>query len=150
MSFNDGVKTTPIAYFGVLSVLVTIIIVMMLQVVYLGQRDKIVGLEGRVTKPAVELSDLTSQQLTALTKREMVDRDRRIVTIGITRAMELVVSELNQGRSPGAVIGPSRFAVDGSGVGVKSPDDGSPGETAFSDGDTPAEQPEEGSNDEPN
>jgi hypothetical protein len=150
MSFNDGVKTTPIAYFGVLSVLVTIIIVMMLQVVYLGQRDKIVGLEGRVTKPAVELSDLTSRQLTALTKREMVDRDRRIVTIGITRAMELVVSELNQGRSPGEVIGPSRFAGSSEGAQVPDPNEGPPDDPVDPDADAPAEASQEGSNEEPN
>jgi hypothetical protein len=38
----------------------------------------------------------------------MVDKEKAIVTVGISRAMELVVTELAEGKSCRDVIGPSR------------------------------------------
>lgn len=144
MGFNDGVKSTPIAYIGILSVLVTLIIVMMLQVAYLGHRDQLVGLEGLVTKPAVELSELTVKQQTALTKRALVDREHRIVTIGINRAMDLVVSELNQGKLPTEVIGVNRPAGGSSGGEAPAADAAAEPSTSDSAGDDPSPERGEG------
>ncbi len=107
MAFHDGVKTAPIAYIGLVSVIVTFILVLLLQVVYFGQQaDRRAGELATQQIPA-ELADLTSRQLTRLTRREVVDRERGVVTIGITRAMELVVKELATGRSPAEVMGPA-------------------------------------------
>ena len=81
MAFNDGVKTAPIAYIGLVSVIVTFIIVMLLQVLYFRRA----GRHGwrrirRRSAPPAELADLTARQLTQLTRREVVDRDRGVVT----------------------------------------------------------------------
>jgi len=106
MAFNDGVKAAPIAYIGAVSVIVTFIIVLLLQVVYFGQQEGRLAADQAAQRPPAELADLTARQLTQLTKREVVDRERGVVTIGISRAMELVVKELAAGKKPAEVLGP--------------------------------------------
>jgi hypothetical protein len=106
MAFNDGVKAAPIAYIGVVSVIVTFLAVLLLQVVYFGQQEARLTADQAAQHAPEELADLTTRQLTQLTKREVVDRDRGVVTIGITRAMELVVKELASGKNPAEVAGP--------------------------------------------
>jgi hypothetical protein len=111
MAFNDGVKAAPIAYIGLVSVIVTFIVVLMLQVLYFGQEESRLAADQAVQHPPAELSDLTARQLTQLTTREVVDRQRGIVTIGISRAMELVVKELASGKNPAEVVGPPPAAA---------------------------------------
>ena len=106
MAFNDGVKAAPIAYIGLVSVIVTFIIVLLLQVVFFGEQQDMLAVDQATQGPPAELADLTAKQLTQLTKREMVDRERGVVTIGISRAMELVVKELAAGKTPAEVMGP--------------------------------------------
>ena len=118
MAFSDGVKSTPIAYIGLLSVIVTVVAVMSLQVAYFRQRNEMNAAERSDVRPPAELSTLTSSQRGALTRRTIVDREKKIVTVGISRAMELVVKELADGRTPRNVIGPSRFPSRSPGEGV--------------------------------
>lgn len=111
MAFNDGVKAAPIAYIGLVSVIVTFIIVLLLQVVYFGQQEDRLAADQATQRVPAELSDLTARQLTQLTKCEVVDRQRGVVTIGISRAMELVVRELSAGKNPAEVVGPPPAAA---------------------------------------
>jgi hypothetical protein len=114
MAFHDGIKSTPIAYIGAVSVILTFVLVLLLQVLFLGQQGSMIRSDqARQGRPA-ELADLTARQLTQLTRREMVDRERGLVTIGITRAMELVAQELAAGRLPAEVMGPAPVASSGS------------------------------------
>lgn len=107
MAFDDGVKTGPIAYIGLVSVIVTFILVLLLQVLYFGQTEERQAAALAAQDRPAELSDLTATQLTTLTRRDVVDRDRGIVTIGISQAMELVVKELAAGKTPAEVMGPA-------------------------------------------
>ena len=123
MAYNDGVKSAPIAYIGLVSVIVTFIIVMLLQVLFFGEQDEIVAADQASQGAPAALADLTARQLTVLTRRELVDRDRGVVSIGISRAMELVVKELAEGKTPAAVVGaaaagsqPAAAAAAGSAV----------------------------------
>ncbi|MHB0957087.1 MAG: hypothetical protein ACYC0X_14205 [Pirellulaceae bacterium] len=106
MAYNDGVKSAPIAYIGLVSVIVTIILMLLLQVMFLGEQDEMVAADQAIQGTPAALADLTSKQLTVLTRRELVDRDRGVVSIGISRAMELVVEELAAGKPPAEVAGP--------------------------------------------
>lgn len=106
MAYDDGVKSAPIAYIGLVSVIVTFIVVMMLQVLFFGEQDEMVAADQASQGAPAALADLTSRQLTVLTRRELVDRDRGVVSVGISRAMELVVKELAEGKTPAAVVGP--------------------------------------------
>jgi hypothetical protein len=106
MAYDDGVKTAPIAYIGLLSVLVTFIIVMLLQVMYFGEEEGMRAADRAVEGPPAELADLTSRQTAHLMRKEVVDRQRGVVAIGISRAMELVVKELAAGKAPAEVAGP--------------------------------------------
>ena len=115
MAFNDGVKAAPIAYIGLVSVIVTFIIVLLLQVVFFGEQEDMLAVDQATQGPPAELADLTAKQLTQLTKREMVDRARGVVTIGISRAMELVVKELAAGKTPAEVRGPQLPAASPAG-----------------------------------
>jgi hypothetical protein len=126
MAHYEDVKTIPIAYIGLISVLVTIVIVMFLQVMFYHHRDNLTANRPGDGSP-VELADVIAKQQTMLTRREMVDKERGIVTVGVSRAMELVFTELASGKSPKDVIGPmgepsgktesggSTTAVDGGG-----------------------------------
>jgi hypothetical protein len=106
MAYDDGVKTAPIAYIGLMSVLVTFIIVMLLQVVYFGEQEDMAALDPSANAPPVELTDVTSRQLRQLKRREIIDSQRGVVAIGIKRAMEVVVKELAAGKQPAEVAGP--------------------------------------------
>ncbi len=107
MAFNDGVKVAPVAYIGLVSVIVTLVAVMALQVLYFQQRNEITAAELAAAGSPPELAELTAKQLTALTQRGYVDRQRGIVAIGINRAMELVLTDLAHGKTPEEVIGPA-------------------------------------------
>ncbi|MHB8974184.1 MAG: hypothetical protein ACYC3X_28330 [Pirellulaceae bacterium] len=106
MAFNDGVKSAPIAYIGLVSVIVTLIVVLLLQVVFFSERDAMLAADQASQGPPTALANLTAKQLTVLTRRELVDRERGVVRIGISRAMELVVKELSEGKLPAEVAGP--------------------------------------------
>ena len=121
MAYNDGVKATPIAYIGVMSVLVTIIIVMALQILFFNERAEIRTADEATQGPPAELADLTAKQLTALTRREVVDHEKGIVTIGISRAMDLVVADLAAGKEPTAVIGPNLVSSNPGADGTLAP-----------------------------
>jgi hypothetical protein len=84
---------------------------MLLQVLFFGERDTMLAADQASQGPPAALADLTAKQLTVLTRRELVDRDRGVVRIGISRAMELVVKELSEGKTPGDVAGPLLPAV---------------------------------------
>lgn len=103
MAFQDGVKSAPIAYIGVVSVIVIFVAVLLLQVMFLDQQQALS--QPAAGRPA-ELANLIAQQQTQLTRRALVDPQRGIVTIGINRAMELVTAELASGRLPAEVMGP--------------------------------------------
>jgi hypothetical protein len=79
---------------------------MLLQVLFFGEQDDMVAADQAAQGAPAALADLTAKQLTVLTRRELVDRDRGVVSIGISRAMELVVKELAEGTAPAAVVGP--------------------------------------------
>ena len=70
MAFNDGVKSAPIAYIGLVSVIVTFIVVMVLQVMFFGEQDEMVAADQASQGPPAALADLTAKQLTVLTRRE--------------------------------------------------------------------------------
>ena len=106
MAYYDDVKTTKIAYIGFISVISTVIIVMLLQVLYFQTRLDQAAVEGSTAGPPTELANLTATQQTALTRVEVVDREKGIVTVGIKRAMDLVITELDAGNKPNDVVGP--------------------------------------------
>lgn len=106
MAFNDGVRVGPVAYIGLVSVIITFIIVLMLQVLYFGREGGMTAAGQAASGPAEELSVLTTRQRAQLAERAVVDRERGVVSIGISRAMELVVQELAGGRAPADVMGP--------------------------------------------
>lgn len=107
MAHYEDVKSVPIAYIGLVSVLATIVIVMALQAMYYHHRESLTAADQSVGSPA-ELADSIAKQQTMLTRREMVDKEKGIVTVGISRAMELVVTDLASDKSPEDVIGPNR------------------------------------------
>jgi hypothetical protein len=106
MAYYDDVKTTKIAYIGFISVISTVIIVMLLQVLYFQTRLDQAAVEESTAGPPMELANLTATQQTALTRVEVVDREKGIVTVGIKRAMDLVITELDAGSQPNDVVGP--------------------------------------------
>ena len=102
MAFNDGIKVGPIAYIGLVSVLVTFVLVLLLQVVYYQQDKQTREAYLSEAGPPEELTELTAKQQTALMKRGEV---------GIVRAKELVITDLAAGKLPSEVIGPKRSAA---------------------------------------
>ncbi len=106
MASYDDVKTTNIAYIGFMSVIVTVIIILLLQVLYFQTRLNQAAAEEATAGPPTELANLTATQQTALTRVEVVDREKGVVTVGIQRAMDLVISELDEGKRPQEVVGP--------------------------------------------
>jgi hypothetical protein len=106
MAYYDDVKTTKIAYIGFISVITTVIIVMLLQVLYFQTRLDQASVEETTAGPPTELANLTATQQTTLTRVEVVDREKGIVTVGIKRAMDLVITDLDAGRQPNDVVGP--------------------------------------------
>ena len=108
MAFNDGVKVGPVAYIGLVSVIVTFVLVLLLQVLYYQLNKSLAEAEFAEMGPPLELTELTATQQTALTQRGYLDRERGIVAIGIQRAKELVVTELASGKAPNEVVGPAR------------------------------------------
>lgn len=107
MAYDDGVKSAPIAYIGLISVLVLVITVLLLQVVFFGETESMVATDKAQQGQPAELADLTAKQLTTLTAQDVVDRERGVVRIGISRAMELVTAELAAGKAPSEVQGPA-------------------------------------------
>jgi Flp pilus assembly protein TadG len=107
MAYDDGVKTAPIAFIGLMSVLVLVIIVLLLQVFFFGETESMLAADKAQQGRPAELADLTAKQQTTLTAQDVVDRDRGVVRIGISRAMELVTTELAAGKTPAEVQGPA-------------------------------------------
>lgn len=107
MAYDDGVKSAPIAYIGLISVLALIITVLLLQVVFFGETESMLAADKAKQGQPAELADLTAKQLTTLTAQDVVDRERGVVRIGISRAMELVAGELAAGKTPAEVQGPA-------------------------------------------
>ena len=110
MAYYEDVKTSTIAYVGLVSALAVFIIVLVVQVLYYRYRNQQAVPDGYSVSTPAELTDLIGRQQTQLTVPRVVDKGKSIVTISISRAMELVVSELASGKSPHDVIGPSRAA----------------------------------------
>jgi hypothetical protein len=106
MAYYDDVKTTKIAYIGFMSVMGVLLIIMLLQVLYFQTREDQTAAEQANAGPPTELADLTARQQTTLTQVEVVDREKGIVTVGIRRAMDLVLTELDSGKAPNEVVGP--------------------------------------------
>lgn len=106
MAYNDGIKTGPIAFVGLMSVLLLFIGVLFLQVVFFGETESMLAADQAQQGQPSELADLRAKQLTRLTTQEVVDRDRGVARIGISRAMELVTAELAGGKKPSEVQGP--------------------------------------------
>ena len=107
MSYEDNVRTSVIAYLGVVCALGTLAIVMLLQVLFYDRYNALQQQELASAGPPTELAQLTAQQQTVLTQRKWVDRNTGKVTIGISTAMDLVLAELTEGKSPQAVVGPA-------------------------------------------
>ncbi len=107
-AFDDGIKIGRVAYIGLVSVLVTYVLVLFLQVLYFSYMNSLNATQLANEGPPAELTDLRSKQQNALTQRGYVDRQRGVVSVGVTRAKELVVKELAGGKPPREVIGPPR------------------------------------------
>jgi len=105
VAYYEDVKTSTIAYVGLVSVLTTFVLVLLLEVLYYRYRTAQTETLGGGAPPAA-LTDLVSQQQTTLTVPRIVDSQRGVVTIPVSRAMDLVVAELADGKSPAEVIGP--------------------------------------------
>ena len=69
MAYDDGVKSAPIAYIGLISVLVLIISVLLLQVVFFGETESMLATDQAQQGQPAELADLTAKQLTTLTPK---------------------------------------------------------------------------------
>lgn len=108
MAFNDGVKVGPVAYIGMMSVLITFVLVLMLQVLYFRWQKSNNEAMLANSPPPSELTSAIAKQQNALTQRGYVDQQRGIVSVGITRAKELVLKELAAGKTPQEVRGPKR------------------------------------------
>ncbi len=107
MAFNDGIKVGPIAYIGLVSVIVTFAFVLALQVIYYQQTKQIRETDLAAEVPPAELTELTASQQTALMQPGYVDREQGLVSVGIERAKDLVLGELAQGKTPSEVNGPT-------------------------------------------
>ena len=110
MAYDDGIKVGPIAYIGLVSVILTFVLVLALQVLYYQQRNRMSDGAMAASGRPHELVELTSEQQLALTQQGYVDREQGVVAIGVERAKELVVRELAQGMTPADVNGPRRAA----------------------------------------
>jgi len=110
MAYREDINTGAIAYIGLVSTLAVLVIVLFLRVMYYSHKQELVARYSSGSQPsllAIERSNVLADQQAKLTVPRLVDKERGIVTIPIDRAMELVVAELNAGKSPSEVIGPS-------------------------------------------
>jgi hypothetical protein len=107
MAYDDGVKSAPIAFIGLMSVLGLVITVLLLQVFFFGETESMLAADKAQQGIPAELADLTAKQQTTLTAQDLVDRERGVVRIGISRAMEVVAAELTAGKAPAEVQGPA-------------------------------------------
>ncbi len=107
MAYNDGVRIGPVAYIGLVSALVLVVLVLALQVLYYQQNNEKTAESLANAGPPPERADLAAKQATALTQRGYVDRQRGIVAVGIQRGMDLVLKDLADGKSPEQARGPA-------------------------------------------
>jgi hypothetical protein len=73
-----------------------------------------------------------------LTRVEVVDREKGIVTVGIRRAMDLVLTELDSGKVPNEVVGPLGPPIPTAGEGPAGETAGATQETTAPENQDPA------------
>ena len=98
----DDVNTPAIFAIGFLAVVVLIAFVLFLQVLYYRSAAQLHE-EKEVDQPFVELVDLESQQEGKLASYAW-DAKKKVATIPIDRAMELVLAELTRAMPPGKKV----------------------------------------------
>lgn len=91
-----GIQLGKVVFAGLLGVILTIDVVVGLQALYYWQLSSVETSEELYQRPPKLAALLTAQQ-TRLTDYRMVDAKKGIVSVPISRAMELVVAELSLG-----------------------------------------------------
>ena len=97
MAEYDDVNTPMIAVVGVIATILVIAIVVLLVVVfYRVEADQRYAKD--ISRPEIEISELTAKQQGNLASYGWVKQERGIVSIPINRAMKLVVAEISRDR----------------------------------------------------
>ncbi len=97
-----GIQIGKLFFVGLLSVILMLDIVMGLEALYYWQRDRGETADD-LNRVSPKLEKLLAAQQTRLSDYRMVDAKKKIVSITIGRAMELVVAELSRRGSAAAV-----------------------------------------------
>lgn len=92
-SYND-LNTSKIALVGFVGALVTFVVIIAVQVLYLSAA-KDLRQERVIEAPTTDSDSIVYEQLVKLTRYAWIDQPNKKVVIPIERAMELVVSELS-------------------------------------------------------
>lgn len=97
MADRDDVNTPVIAVVGFLGAIAIFAIIVLLIVVYYHAENR-QRMEKDVAVAPAEIRRLVAQQEGQLADYKLLDPDKNVVAIPITRAMELTVKELNASR----------------------------------------------------
>ncbi|MBN2295846.1 MAG: hypothetical protein JXM70_25675 [Pirellulales bacterium] len=101
-----GINTGKVLFIGLLSVILTSVVVVGLQALYYWQVDRM-QLAEQLWEPSAKMEKLTAAQQARLTDYRMLDAKKGTVAIPVSRAMEMVVTELSrpggEGNSKGTV-----------------------------------------------
>jgi len=126
MANQDELNTPMVALVGFLGVVIVFVTIVFLVVVY---RQVETGLqyENDLSQPYGEITDLVTRQRNSLASYGWVDQDKGLVSMPISRAMDLVVAEITS---------TGRADVTRPGETAESP-------SAETEGAEPAEMPEE-------
>ena len=87
-----GINTGKIIFAGLLGAILTVVVIVGLQALFYWQLDRM-KLSEELWQPSAKLEALTAAQQTRLTDYRMLDAEKGIVAIPISRAMDLVVAE---------------------------------------------------------
>ncbi len=87
-----GLNTGRIIFAGLLGAILTIVAIVGLLALFYWQLDRM-KLSEELLQPSAKLETLTAAQQTRLTDYRMLDAEKGIVAIPISRAMDLVVAE---------------------------------------------------------
>ena len=96
-SYND-LNTSKIALVGFVGALVTFVVIIAVQVLYLSTA-KDLRQERVIEAPTTDSDSIVYEQQVKLTRYAWIDQPNKKVVIPIERAMELVVSELSASSS---------------------------------------------------
>ena len=93
MAYKEDLDIGKIALISLVSVLLTVAIVLFLQVLFYGFKQRQLA-SPRYSQVPAEMTKYVADQRGKLASYEVVDRERKVVTMPIDRAMEMVVVEL--------------------------------------------------------